>query len=425
MDTARTKFDRRLQLSLEELGGEPDLTLDLAPKLIQDKARLLKRLESKSERQVAALRDLQTKVDAAQTHEIELKATIEVVKASLHASTLDVDRHRTRSEQLSVELANQAVQLRPILERSSASIAEATAVAERVASEKLVALEAELSAATRLRTEAELKAERYERVVEGMKTSSTASAAAATSNEEKLSTALGNAISAQLDAERAKHAAEQQQAAAAAAAAAKISKADMAMNELRLELAVEQRRIQTLQSELGDAMTASNVLAGSLDSSEQRQRALVSEKDALARRVQQDARLATERFELTKASGETRVAELRRSADAEVADFQRRAAEAEGVRDTMDAELVAVRGQLQQELAVAKEQLRELGASDADCKARLAIALQELDEYGRKEQALIAAAFEATEVAETYHNDYLTLASSLAHMSIPMVHNSA
>ena len=422
MDTARTKFDRRLQLSLEELGGEPDLTLDLAPKLIQDKARLLKRLESKSERQVAALRDLQTKVDAAQTHEIELKATIEVVKASLHASTLDVDRHRTRSEQLSVELANQAVQLRPILERSSASIAEATAVAERVASEKLVALEAELSAATRLRTEAELKAERYERVVEGMKTSSTASAAAATSNEEKLSTALGNAISAQLDAERAKHAAEQQQA---AAAAAKISKADMAMNELRLELAVEQRRIQTLQSELGDAMTASNVLAGSLDSSEQRQRALVSEKDALARRVQQDARLATERFELTKASGETRVAELRRSADAEVADFQRRAAEAEGVRDTMDAELVAVRGQLQQELAVAKEQLRELGASDADCKARLAIALQELDEYGRKEQALIAAAFEATEVAETYHNDYLTLASSLAHMSIPMVHNSA
>lgn len=198
MDTARIKFDRRLQLALEELGGEHDLPLDLAPKLIQDKARLVKQLQSKSERQVDDLRVLQTKLEAGQSHEIELKATIEVVKASLHAATLDVDRHRTRSEQLSVELATQASQIRPMLERSSASITEATAAAEKLGSEKLVVLEAELAAATRLRTEADLKAERYERMVEGLKTSSSAAAAAATHSEAKLTAALESVSAMQL-----------------------------------------------------------------------------------------------------------------------------------------------------------------------------------------------------------------------------------
>ena len=224
-----------------------------------------------------------------------------------------------------------------------------------------------------------------------------------------------------MEAERSKHVAERQQAVDASVASDRAARADLSMNELRLELAVEQRRIKTLQGELGDAKLSSKELVGSLDSSERRQRALSSEKEALARRGEQDARLAAERFEQTKASSEARTAEIRRAKDAEVAESQRRAAEAEAIRDKLDGELVAVRGQLQQELAVAKEQLRQVSASDAAGKARLAVALQELDAYSMKEQALIAAAFEATEVAETYHNDYLTLASTLAHTSVPMV----
>jgi hypothetical protein len=88
--------------------------------------------------------------------------------------------------------------------------------------------------------------------------------------------------------------------------------------------------------------------------------------------------------------------------------------EAEAGRDQSLDELQTVRTSLTLELAVCQEQVQALKVAEASGVARLDAALHELEQYALKEQALIAAAYEATEVAEAYHTDYLMLASSLA-----------
>jgi hypothetical protein len=77
---------------------------------------------------------------------------------------------------------------------------------------------------------------------------------------------------------------------------------------------------------------------------------------------------------------------------------------------------------LERELAVAKESLLQIATADREgggggTAARLTEALAAIETHCQNEALLVAAAFEATQIAETYHMDYINLATSLGHHS--------
>ena len=413
-DVTRQQQEHLVQQAFATLGASEVLGPQEACQFALEKARAHRALREQHDALKSSFSTLEASLGEERGRSAELHGKAKHLDDARNGLLVENDKMRARVEDLKTDLARQTAQLSAVVETAEGKARNALALAGAAHKERQASCEKELAAALSKRVESDMRADRLQRIASAAQDAAKQTEAMLQQATKALQARVDDGAAKLLACERRRDAAEMQESHTDQRLRALQKSVELQLGERALALDVERRTCQSLRAELEALRKDMTGMGTESEALSTQGRVLAEEKQAAARAsAQQLGELRASRATIQETLGAKLAALEGKYSDA-VLGLEQKLLDVERARESALLDHNRAAEAAAELAAVNATQIASLTEANRRMHEGLGSAAERVADMEEKEQQLIAAAYDATEMAEHYRADFIQLTTTLA-----------